>query len=177
MDLIAALDGDRYIALIRALDAISDAEPPAVSGKLLRRRVRKAVRGADAKLDRAVALDRYPTGGVPLPSTVPQDRDVALHEARKAYKRARYGVELVTPLVGRRGRRLADRLSALQDVLGDHQDSVVAAQIMRDFGMRAQLDGENAFTYGMLYAGETEAGERRLEALAQARRQVGKIKI
>jgi CHAD domain-containing protein len=54
--------------------------------------------------------------------------------------------------VGRPARQLAQRLGALQDVLGDHQDSAVAARLMRDFGVRSHLDGENTFTYGLLYA-------------------------
>jgi CHAD domain-containing protein len=175
--LTAGLDGDRYIALLGELDHVADAEPPRVTAKRLRRRVRTSLHRADAKLDQAMRLRCLPADAVPLPSDVPQDRDVALHEARKAYKRARYGVEAITPLIGRRGERLADRLGGLQDVLGDHQDSVVAAHLLRDFGVRAHLAGENAFTYGMLYEREVSIAERRLDALSKARRRTDKYQI
>jgi CHAD domain-containing protein len=48
--------------------------------------------------------------------------DNQLHAARRAYKRARYAVEVIQPLWGRRARRLVRRIKELQDVLGEHQD-------------------------------------------------------
>jgi CHAD domain-containing protein len=44
------------------------------------------------------------------------------------------------------------RLTALQDVLGDQHDTVVTRELLRDHGMRAYLDGDNAFSYGLLHA-------------------------
>jgi CHAD domain-containing protein len=105
------------------------------------------------------------------------DRNARLHHARKGYKRARYAVEAVAPLAGKPARRLAKRLTALQDVLGTHQDSIVTGELLRDYGMRAHLDGDNAFTYGLLHARQHEAGERSLADLADARRRAGRPKL
>jgi hypothetical protein len=44
----------------------------------------------------------------------------------------------------------------VQDVLGTHQDAIVTATLLRDYGINAHLTGQNAFTFGLLHA----AGER-----------------
>jgi CHAD domain-containing protein len=161
-DLIAALDSPRYALLLDALDELATAAPskPPRAGRL-RRLAHRAIRRADRRLDAAV-------------DTEGDDRNVRLHDARKAYKRARYAAEAVG---GKPGRRLAKRFSVLQDVLGAHQDAIVTGELLRDYGMRAHTDGENAFTYGLLHARQHEAGENVLRGLAKARRQAGKRKV
>jgi CHAD domain-containing protein len=157
-ELIAALDSPRYAML---LDALNDLVTTAPTGGKLRRLARRAIRRADRRLD--IAVD-----------TEGDDRNVRLHDARKAYKRARYAAEAVG---GKPGRRLAKRFSELQDVLGTHQDAIVTGELLRDYGMRAHADGENAFTYGLLHARQHEAGENVLRGLAKARRRAGKPKV
>jgi CHAD domain-containing protein len=53
-----------------------------------------------------------------------------IHRLRIALKRARYAAELVAPKGGGRKRFLADA-RVLQDLLGEHQDAVVAEQRLR----------------------------------------------
>ena len=77
-------------------------------------------------------------------------RDVALHEARKAAKRARYAADAAEPALGKQARRFAKRMKAVQSVLGDHQDAVTARTVAREIGMQAHLAGENAFSFGLL---------------------------
>ncbi|MBV9919871.1 MAG: CHAD domain containing protein, partial [Pseudonocardia sp.] len=48
-------------------------------------------------------------------------------------------------------------------LLGDHHDTVVNRPVLRDLGGRAQLDGGNGFTFGVLHAAEV-ATARELEA-------------
>lgn len=122
--LSAALDEERYAALWSDLDALATEEHHRATSKRLRHRAGRAVRHADDTLDRAVGLDGL-------------DRDAALHDARKAYKQARYAAELVTPLIGGRAHVLAERLGRVQDVLGNHQDAVVAARLLSEFGVSA----------------------------------------
>ncbi len=45
-------------------------------------------------------------------------------------------------------------------MLGDHQDSVVARDLLRQLAVQVQLSGGNAFTYGRLHAAEEFRGER-----------------
>jgi CHAD domain-containing protein len=161
--LLAGLDSARYADLLAALDAVVD--DPYVSRpgrRRLRRLARRALRRADGMLDEAgpVAAAQVPAG---------TDRDSRLHEARKAYKRARYAAEAVTALAPRPARRLVKRLKRLQDTLGEHQDTVVARGLLRADGMRAYGRGENAFTYGLLYGHERARGERALADLDRVR--------
>jgi len=167
--LATAMTSPRYAHVLDELDAVVDSGLTNATGNRLRRAARKAVRRADVQLDAALELPDRPTG-VAFPSSVPQSRDGALHEARKAYKRARYAAEALAPEAGAPARRLAKRLRILQDMLGEHQDSVVGAQLLRDYGMRAHLDGDNAFSYGMLYAQQIAAGAHELDDLDRARR-------
>jgi CHAD domain-containing protein len=85
--------------------------------------------------------------------------DVALHRARKAAKRARYAVELAAP-VGRpkHAKKIIKRYKGIQDLLGEHQDAVVAAQLLRDHAARAAITP--TITYGLLYAREEATAQR-----------------
>ena len=142
-----ALDSDRYQALRAELSLLLDdpplnpeAEKPA--GTVLPRAVGRAYRRTRRRMARA---DRAPAG---------RDRDVALHETRKAAKRARYAAEAVAPALGGKGgkkaRRFAKRMKRVQSVLGAHQDAVLARAAARDIGIQAHLAGENAFSFGLL---------------------------
>jgi CHAD domain-containing protein len=163
----SALDGERYRVLLERLNRLvlaTDGSSPS----WLRKRTRKAVHRADRLLSDAVR-DRRATPG--------PDADTRLHEARKAFKRARYAVEVSRPTAGRPARRLAKRLSALQDVLGAHQDSVITGAVLLDAAGAAAGRGEETFTYGLLHARQADAGERALIGLPRARRRAGKARV
>jgi len=158
--LIEALDGPRYRRLLEEV-----ASPPRRPSRAdLLRRVRRTLRRADRRLADARKAD-------------PPDRDVPLHEARKAYKRARYAAETVAPLAGKPAKRLAKALTRLQDVLGSHQDAIVTGQLLRELGAEADRAGENTFTYGLLEERQREAGERSLKKLPKARRKATRRKV
>lgn len=54
-----------------------------------------------------------------------------LHAVRIKVKRARYAAELVQPIIGRRAGRFIAKAKKLQDILGEHQDAVVAEEYLR----------------------------------------------
>ena len=54
-----------------------------------------------------------------------------LHAVRIKVKHARYAAELVQPIIGRRAERLIAKAKKLQDILGEHQDAVVAEESLR----------------------------------------------
>jgi len=54
-----------------------------------------------------------------------------LHRLRIVVKRARYAAEAVSPVGGEEAEEFAMQLSELQDVLGEHQDAVVAGAWLR----------------------------------------------
>ena len=58
-----------------------------------------------------------------------------LHALRIRAKRLRYTVEFIEPIYGKPARAYAKRLVALQDILGTHQDDVVAVSTLRDIAI------------------------------------------
>jgi CHAD domain-containing protein len=142
--LLEALDSGRYLALLTALDQLLSAPPSAAAlrpaSDVLPAAVRHARRRARRRARRA---GRSPAGDA---------RETALHETRKAVKDTRYAAELAAPSGDKKTRRLARRMKKLQSILGDHHDAVVARGVARDIGIRAAQAGENAFSFGVLYA-------------------------
>src|SRR5262249_15156244 len=63
--------------------------------------------------------------------TKPSDDD--LHALRIRAKRLRYVVEFLRELTGKPGRRLIEHMVRLQDLLGAHQDAVVAVGFIRRY--------------------------------------------
>ncbi len=47
-------------------------------------------------------------------------------------------------------------MKSLQNLLGEHQDSVMARQTLRELSSVAHATGESAFTYGLLYGREEQ---------------------
>src|SRR5206468_10859672 len=84
-----------------------------------------------------------------------QPADAELHRIRILAKRVRYAAEAAEPIAGKIAARTADAAAALQDVLGDHQDSVTAQQWLREAGK-----GARAFVAGELTALEREGAAR-----------------
>jgi CHAD domain-containing protein len=88
----------------------------------------------------------------------PGSSDDDLHRARILGKRARYAAELAEPELGKAGRRFVARAKAFQDVLGAHQDAIVAEARLR--GLLADTAGSGAaFAAGRLV--ESERARRR----------------
>ncbi|MFJ4812860.1 CYTH and CHAD domain-containing protein [Streptomyces longwoodensis] len=145
--LIAVLDSRRYLTLLDTLDALL-ADPPlrraaaAKPRKVAAKAVRKDVRKLSVLVEEALWL---PPG---------QDRDVALHEARKRAKRTRYAAEAAEPALGAPARKLVKAVKSVQKVLGEHQDSVMARTTLGELAAVAHAAGESAFTYGVLYGRE-----------------------
>ncbi|MBT2466688.1 CYTH and CHAD domain-containing protein [Streptomyces sp. ISL-66] len=158
---LAALDSRRYVALLNDLDALL-ADPPLL---------KTAGRAADAALPAAVIGDYERLAGRvegALAMELGPARDLALHDARKAAKRARYAAEAATPVLGKPAKRLAKSVKAVQSLLGDHQDSVVAREALRGLAVQAAGAGESSFTWGVLYAREEALSERRERELPEA---------
>ncbi len=84
--------------------------------------------------------------------------DAALHATRIDAKRVRYGAEALAPAFGKRASRFASAAEALQEVLGEHQDAVVAMAWLADRGIEAD-DQAVAFIAGRL--AELEAASRK----------------
>jgi CHAD domain-containing protein len=166
---IEALNGDRYLELVAALEAFV-ADPPLSerAARPARDDVAHLVRKAYRRVERAVAVldaDETADGDV-------VGHDHPLHDVRKAAKRARYAAESVQPVVGKPAKKLAKVLEEVQELLGDHQDSVVERVWLRDLGMRAHLASENAWTFGRLHGLAEARALHDEEAYAELRERV-----
>jgi CHAD domain-containing protein len=113
--LLAALRSDRYLALLQELEAAARA-PHA--------------RALDAPLDR-LASKEFRKLGKAVRALGPDPGNEELHRVRIRGKRARYAAELAGPVVGKRAGRFVERAKAFQDVVGEHQDAVVAEGRLR----------------------------------------------
>jgi CHAD domain-containing protein len=147
---LAALDSERYFALLDELDHIL-AEPPL--GPDADQPAKKALRAAVARTYRRTDK-RFRRASKARPG---EPTNVALHAARRAAKRSRYAAEAVTPAFGKQAKRFGKRMKKVQSSLGDHQDAVIARNTLREIGVRAHLEGENAFTFGLLHERNTTA--------------------
>ncbi|MFJ6082640.1 CHAD domain-containing protein [Streptomyces sp. NPDC092369] len=147
--LTGVLDSRRYLALLDALDALV-ADPPLLADaagkpeKVIAKAVRKDFGKLSDLVDQAVALE---------PGA---ERDVAIHEARKKAKRARYSAEAAAPALGSPASTLVKSMKSVQSLLGDHQDSVMTRVTLRELSAVAHASGENTFTYGLLYGREEQ---------------------
>jgi CHAD domain-containing protein len=152
-ELQQALSSPRYLELLAAVYEFCQALPAKSGSKA---RLRSLMRKADRKATRRLA------------AAIDSGDPELLHRARKAAKRARYAGELLQPLGGRRAGEQAAHNESLQELLGEYQDSLVSAALLRRLATIAgTTPGENGFSYGLLY-------QRQLHRAAELRQQVAR---
>jgi CHAD domain-containing protein len=149
---LAELDGERYHALLMALDGLVTAPPltkkaASPAGKVLPRLVRRGY--ADVRHIVAEA-DARPAG---------DEREELLHDARKGAKRSRYAAESVSGVFGKDAIAFATAMEGVQEALGEHQDSVLTRERLRELA-RHTSSTEAAFLYGRLHALEEAGAEQ-----------------
>jgi CHAD domain-containing protein len=138
--MLAALRSSEYLSLLDdTARTIEELAPSAAETSL------------DELADKAFAKLRKAVGELP---DDPADED--LHAVRKVGKRARYAAELAER------RKVVRRAKKLQDILGEHQDAVVAAQRLRELALGASPP--EAFAAGRLVEREEK---RRARARAE----------
>ncbi|WP_052397224.1 CHAD domain-containing protein [Streptomyces sp. NRRL F-5123] len=137
---LRTLDGARYAALLDAMGVLTSAPPyrPAArhpAGPAAEATVRRDMARLRARMAAALALG---------PGA---ERDTALHEARKAAKRARYSGEAVRPVLGGPAKAHTARMKWLQELLGEHQDSVMCRTALEGAAADARAAGEDPAPY------------------------------
>jgi CHAD domain-containing protein len=145
-ELLAALDSPRYAELLAALESFVTALPVAASDVSLERVVRREFRTLDRQM-RALGV---------VPS------NDALHRARIQAKRLRYAAELSAHALGKDSHNVVSAAKRFQDVVGTHQDAVVAEEHIRAAARRARGVGAGLAAGRLI---ERERG-RRVEARA-----------
>jgi len=113
-ELLAAMETPRYTNLLAAfrsaIDGIDRFDEDVAAGQLAKRALRKLRRAAAIPADAA---------------------DEELHKLRIRAKRARYAAELAALGGGKAPARSVEAFKKLQDVIGEHQDAVVAEEQLR----------------------------------------------
>ena len=136
--MLEVLDSDRYERFLASFSGtLRRGRSPASAGPILevapdlvRRRykkVRKDVEGLG--------------GGSP-----PED----FHDLRKKGKRLRYALEPLRGIYGKPSEKMVELLKDVQDDLGDHQDLIVAAELMRELGVSGDMPPRVAFSLGAM---------------------------
>ncbi len=120
--LLGVLDSERYLQLLAALDAAATAPRVQDAGVGVDQLARKEFRKL-RKRHRRLRSD--PSAG-------------ELHKFRVRGKRARYAAELAATTTGGAAKRFIDRAKVLQDVLGEHQDAIVAENAVRGLAARSR---------------------------------------
>ncbi|MGI8888304.1 MAG: CHAD domain-containing protein, partial [Nocardioidaceae bacterium] len=153
----SAMDGKRYAGLLALLEQWRVDPPYTAAGAKKATSVAKYVARAERKLYKR--LDE---------AMQPGADDELLHAGRKAGKRFRYAAELATPVMGDEAVSKVKRAKRLQEMLGEHQDSVVSVEILRRLGARAgSRPGSNGFTYGVLLAMQMQLTEQARAAVLE----------
>lgn len=142
--MLGALRTRRYRQLLESLAMAALSDPPqaaSANGRVGRAATRAelldVIKRPYRKLRKAVrALDHDPA-------------DDDLHALRIRGKRLRYAVELAEPVIGKPARKLIKATKEFQDVLGDHQDAVVAEEQVRRL-VEEENDADVAFVAGRL---------------------------
>jgi len=121
-ELLASLEEPRYAALLDQFEQFVAAPP---------------VTNVDVSLERVAArefsrLERL------LKKVGPGSSNDELHRTRIQAKRVRYSTELSLPMAGKDGRKVIAAAKKFQDVVGAHQDAVVAEERIRAALRRAR---------------------------------------
>lgn len=119
-ELIEAMEGPRYVALLERL--VDAARQP---------RCRKAAEAPAAEVVPALVAGPWRKLRKAVKALPADPRDTDLHRIRILAKRTRYAAEAAAPLVGKKAGAFAKAVADVQEVLGDHQDAVVAEAWLR----------------------------------------------
>jgi CHAD domain-containing protein len=104
----------------------------------------------------------------PRPGSTPPAQ--ALHQLRISFKKLRYALELVAPMLGDQ-RNIIKRAESLQELLGTHHDLFVIGSLMDDERGRLEENRRHTLPFGLsMLRGELDAEERALVADFEATR-------
>lgn len=155
----ALLGSVRYAGVLADLEAFAwradwRDSPSRTGWELVRKEWRRLCRRADAA-DEAAG----------------DDREAALHEARKAGKRARYAAETLVPVYGEAAVLLAGRAELVQEALGYHRDTLLTRALLQRLAAEAAEAGEAeaAAVLLSLHAREVVRGDESLAAYEAVR--------
>jgi CHAD domain-containing protein len=136
--MLEALDSNRYERLLASFSGtLRRGRSPAPTGPILeaapdlvRDRYKKVLKAANTLTE----------------DSSPED----FHDLRKKGKRLRYALEPLQGIYGKPPKKMVKLLETIQDDLGDHQDLIVAAEVMEELGVAGDLPPRAVFSMGSM---------------------------
>ena len=138
-----ALRSERYVSLLSAL--VEAAQHPHLSTTAAER-ADTVLPSLVTKTWKRLAKD---VRGLDL-----EGSDDSWHEARIAAKRARYAAEAVVPVFGAPAKKWVRQMESITELLGGHQDTVIAAMTTRRLAGGRRVTGTTGFVLGQLHDAE-----------------------
>ena len=147
--LLTAIETDHYYEVIDHL--VAAARAPALTAA-----------ASEPAREALPALVRRPwrslrSGAIACRAGVPDEQ---LHDLRIRAKRCRYAAEAAAAATGKRAASFAREVAALQEVLGELHDAVVAEEWLRERSQAPRIHETALFTTGELVALQRDAAER-----------------
>lgn len=137
-EMTGALCSDRYTSLADDLTQLLKKAPTAEPDPL-------AVVAGPELIEKRMRSFRKATACL-----TPDDPPESFHLARIRGKKLRYAMEFLAPLYGKIAKDASLRIVAVQDLLGLHQDCVVAIALVDEVAQTGGFDGQTMFFLGML---------------------------
>lgn len=163
------LDSPRYVDLLESLARLSSRPPAQDPGagrakEVLPDLADREIRRAERRLAKLCRGEHDGAG------------ERLLEASRRAVERARYAEALASfgPAAG--PGRMASLLEETATLLAELDRSARAQHLLRVMAVRAHLDGENSFTYGLLQGLEQAQGAELLRRLARQRKDVKRLR-
>lgn len=163
------LDSADYVELLDRLDDFLD-HPQLSENAALPARKEVAV-----LVDRTITKVRH-RGRAALATEAGEQRTLALHDARRAAKRARYAADVLAPFDPKAAEAVSLQMENLQETLGEWHDGAVLAGVLRQLAARTGAQGGNGFTYGYLLAHEESRGQTAERDFALALKHIRPLK-
>jgi CHAD domain-containing protein len=171
--LAEVLDSDRYFTLLDKLDVAAATPPVLVDGTARRRGI--SADGPAAKALPALVRKEWKKLEKSIRRSDHDPSDHRLHQVRINAKQIRYASELAQPIIGKPARRMAKAAESVQELLGTHQDAVVA-----DGWLRHQLEGGTPlahFAAGQLAADQMGRKHRARHRWPKVEKQIRQPKV
>jgi len=154
----AAIDAPGYFDLLIALDDLL--ATPTVT--------KRGTRAATGELPALMRASWESLRTLADDALADPDNDVALHDVRRSAISLRYATEAVASALGDDAVVFAAALEEIQEVLGEHRDAVVAAQLLVDVTAEPATDGTAGFIFGRLHAVEQALAHGSVDDFADA---------
>ena len=163
-----ALDSSRYLDLLEGIVAFPSRMPPggaaaSRAGDVLPDLAERALRRAERRL---AQLGRAPSD---------DERRWQQRAARRAVQRATYAEQLHARHPGEIQSRLEATLDEVATVLARLDVGARTQEMLRELAVQAQLAGENAFTFGLLYGLEKARADGLLREATKLRKHLRRL--